>query len=119
EIEPVSPRDFMRFLFAWQHVVPGERKEGSDALAVVLGSLEGFEAPAAAWETEILPARMRQYQYHWLDDLCLAGRTGWARLARPKAVDGAPARRAGPVRNTPIALLARRNRAIWQAAAHG
>jgi ATP-dependent Lhr-like helicase len=125
EIEPVAPKDFMRFLMAWQHVIPGERKEGSDALAVVLANLEGFEAPASAWETEILPARMRQYQFNWLDDLCLAGRAGWARLARPKVAESdvqhtKPAgKRAGPVRNTPIALLARKHRAIWQAAAHG
>ena len=25
EIEPVSPADFMRFLFAWQHVEPAQR----------------------------------------------------------------------------------------------
>jgi ATP-dependent Lhr-like helicase len=118
EIEPVSTRDFMRFLFSWQHVIPGERKEGSDALAVVLADLEGFEAPASAWETEILPARMRNYQYNWLDDLCLAGRTGWARLARPKSADS-PVRRAGPVRSTPIALVARKHRGIWQLAANG
>jgi ATP-dependent Lhr-like helicase len=118
EIEPVSTRDFMRFLFSWQHVIAGERKEGSDALAVVLADLEGFEAPASAWETEILPARMRNYQYSWLDDLCLAGRTGWARLARPKSAESA-ARRAGPVRSTPIALVARKHRGIWQLAANG
>ncbi|MET0377694.1 MAG: DEAD/DEAH box helicase [Spongiibacteraceae bacterium] len=117
EIEPVPPRDFMRFLMAWQHIIPGERKEGSDALAVVLANLEGFEAPASAWETEILPARMRQYQFNWLDDLCLAGRAGWARLSRPKVSDSSGGRRAGPVRNTPIALLARKHRALWQSAA--
>ena len=32
--------------------------EGPDALAAVIGQLEGFEAPAGAWETEILPARV-------------------------------------------------------------
>jgi ATP-dependent Lhr-like helicase len=99
-------------------VIPGERKEGSDALAVVLNELEGFEAPAAAWETEILPVRMRNYQYNWLDDLCLAGRAGWARLARPKNAESG-ARRAGPVRSTPIALIARKHRGIWQMAANG
>jgi ATP-dependent Lhr-like helicase len=118
EIEPVSTRDLMRFLFSWQHVIAGERKEGSDALAVVLADLEGFEAPASAWEAEILPARMRNYQYNWLDDLCLAGRTGWARLAKPKSTEGAM-RRAGPVRSTPIALVARKHRGIWQLAANG
>ncbi len=46
EIEPVEPRDFMRFLFDWQKVSSGARVEGPDALAAVLAQLEGFEAPA-------------------------------------------------------------------------
>lgn len=118
EIEPVTTQDFMRFLFNWQHVAPDERKDGPDALAAVLNLLEGFEAPAIAWESEILPARLQHYDFTWLDDLCLAGRAGWVRLARPKGGDSAP-RRAGPVRTTPIALLARRNIALWSAQANG
>ena len=58
EIEPVAARDFLRFLFAWQHVAEDTRLEGPDALPGVLSALEGFEAPAKAWETEILPARL-------------------------------------------------------------
>src|SRR5262249_38514756 len=58
EIEPVAARDFLRFLFEWQRVTSGARMEGPDALAAVLGQLEGFEAAAGAWETEILPARV-------------------------------------------------------------
>jgi ATP-dependent Lhr-like helicase len=59
-----------------------------------------------------LPARLADYRPNWLDDLCLSGRAGWARLSRPKALD-AGAKRAGPVRTTPIALLNRRNQALW------
>jgi ATP-dependent Lhr-like helicase len=114
EIEPVTTQDFMRFLFSWQHVLPGERKSGPDALPVVLASLEGFEAPASAWESDLLPLRITDYQFTWLDDLCLAGRAGWLRLAAPAARAGG---RAGPVRSTPIALVARRHRGIWQSAA--
>lgn len=117
EIEPVTSQDFMRFLFHWQHLAASERKEGAEALAALLAKLEGFEAPAVAWETELLPARMRHYEFTWLDDLCLAGRIGWARLARPKSGEGA--RRAGPVRTTPIALLSRRHAAAWNTAALG
>jgi ATP-dependent Lhr-like helicase len=116
EIEPVTTQDFMRFLFNWQHVADDERKEGSEALAGLLNDLEGFEAPAGAWETEILPARLKDYRPNWLDDLCLSGRAGWARLTRPKNLDSG-AKRAGPVRTTPIALLNRRNQALWQSAA--
>ena len=59
EIEPVAARDFMRFLFDWQRVTTEARMEGPDALCQVVAQLEGFEAPAGAWETEILPARLR------------------------------------------------------------
>ncbi|MBS0556411.1 MAG: DEAD/DEAH box helicase [Proteobacteria bacterium] len=111
EIEPVEPRDFMRFLIDWQKVVPGARGEGPDALAAVLAQLEGFEAPAAAWETEILPARIAGYEISWLDDLCTAGRVVWSRL-RPRPANGAE-HGSGPVRATPIVLLQRRSLALW------
>lgn len=116
EIEPVTTQDFMRFLFRWQHIAADTRKEGPDALAAVLANLEGFEAPAIAWESEILPVRLQHYDFSWLDDLCLSGRAGWARLAKAKASDSP--KRAGPVRTTPIALVTRRNMAIWSAAAN-
>ena len=114
EIEPVAARDFLRFLLSWQRVAPETRMEGPDALEQVLAQLEGFEAPAAAWESEILPARLAGYDPAWLDDLCLAGRVTWMRL-RPRNTkqnnggDG----RASPVRTTPITLLGRRHVGMW------
>jgi ATP-dependent Lhr-like helicase len=114
EIEPVEPRDFLRFLFRWQRVAPGARVEGADAVAAIVSQLEGFEAPAAAWEIEILPARVNEYDPAWLDELSLAGRVVWTRLAAPSVSgDRAPS----PVRTTPIVLLARRNLAAWTALA--
>ncbi|MFX8747381.1 hypothetical protein ABTM31_20835, partial [Acinetobacter baumannii] len=59
--------------------------EGPDSVASVLGQLEGFEAAAGAWETEILPARIAEYEPAWLDEQCLAGRFVWTRLARRAA----------------------------------
>jgi ATP-dependent Lhr-like helicase len=118
EIEPVAARDFLRFLFEWQRVTDKTRMEGPDALAAVLGQLEGFEAAAGAWETEILAARVAEYEPAWLDDHCLAGRTAWARLRprnpRPEGDRGA-ANSPGPVRTTPITFLARRNAPLWSA----
>ncbi len=110
EIEPVEPRDFMRFLLRWQRIDAASRGEGPDAVAAVLSQLEGFEVPAAAWETEILPARIEGYDPAWLDDLSFAGRVVWLRLS----ASGSTAERiAGPVRTTPIALVTRRNLARW------
>jgi ATP-dependent Lhr-like helicase len=115
EIEPVAARDFLRFLFAWQHVTAEARMEGPAALAATVAQLEGFEAPAGAWESEILSARIADYEPAWLDDECLAGRVAWARIKpRNGRPDGAE-RGATPVRTTPITLLARRHAPHWQA----
>lgn len=111
EIEPVEPRDYMRFLFDWQRVCPSARVSGPEALAGVVAQLEGFEAPAAAWESDLLPARVNDYSIAWLDDLCTAGRTTWARLRN--APSDAQGGRTAPVRATPIVLLPRRQLATW------
>lgn len=110
EIEPVEARDFLRFLFEWQRVTPEGRMEGPDAVGAILSQLEGFEAPASAWETEILPTRITEYEPAWLDEQCLAGRFIWTRLAQRKSDSE---RSAAPVRGTPIVLLARRNTRVW------
>jgi ATP-dependent Lhr-like helicase len=122
EIEPVQARDFVRFLGVWQRVLPESRMQGSDALAAVLTQLEGFEAPAGAWETEIIPSRMAEYEPQWLDEHCRAGRVIWTRLAARGAAHGVAhgagperGRGASPVRSTPITLLARRNVPLWSA----
>ncbi len=109
EIEPVSPQDFMRFLCDWQHVAPHARLRGPEALANILNQLEGFEAAAGAWESELLPARLSDYSIQWLDELCSAGRVRWSRL-RP-ASEGASGK--SPVRATPIVLLPRRAQSTW------
>jgi ATP-dependent Lhr-like helicase len=114
EIEPVAARDFLRFLLTWQRVAPDARMQGPGAIDTVVAQLEGFEAPAAAWESEILPARLADYAPRWLDDRCLAGQVAWLRL-RPRsgrAGNGSESR-ATPVRTTPITLVARRHAAYW------
>jgi ATP-dependent helicase Lhr and Lhr-like helicase len=115
EIEPVAARDFLRFLFAWQHVAADGRMEGPKAIAATVAQLEGFEAPAGAWETEILPARVADYDPAWLDDECLAGRVAWARLKPCEARPDSGERGATPLRTTPITLLARRHAPLWKA----
>ena len=112
EIQPVSPADFMQFLFTWHHLAPDTRLKGADAVTAVLRMLEGVEAPAAAWESEILPSRVSDYDYAWLDNLCLSGKYAWGRL-RPHRSNGENGKTAGPIRTTPIAIVDRMNRSLW------
>ena len=105
EIEPVSPADFMRFLFAWQHVTPSARLTGVEGLQAVIEQLDGFEIAAGAWERAVLPARIDRYEPSLLDMLCLTGEVGWARLS-PAATSVVSA--------TPIALYVREHADAWQ-----
>jgi ATP-dependent Lhr-like helicase len=47
----------------------------------VLQQLQGFEAPASAWEPHLLARRIARYDPKVLDDLCLTGAVGWGRLS--------------------------------------
>jgi ATP-dependent Lhr-like helicase len=107
EIEPVATGDFMRFLFRWQRVHPETRQQGPQALAAMLTQLEGFEAPAAAWEGDILPARLQDYDPTWLDSLCLSGKTAWTRLSAGSAG-------LNPVKSSPLSLIGRRHLGYWR-----
>jgi ATP-dependent Lhr-like helicase len=109
EIEPVSPADFMRFLFAWQHVDAEHRLIGIDGLRSVLEQLDGFELAADGWERAVLPARVDGYDASMIDTLCLTGEVGWARLSAPsvEATQVVPA--------TPVALFLRGHAESWAA----
>jgi ATP-dependent Lhr-like helicase len=80
QIRPVPPAELIRFLLRWQHVQPGARLHGPEGVLKVVEQLEGLELPAAAWERDVLPARIEGYQPAWLDELCLSGEVAWARL---------------------------------------
>jgi ATP-dependent Lhr-like helicase len=109
EIEPVTARDFMRFLLRWQHVAPGTHREGRLGVLAVVEQLQGFELAAGAWERDILPARVDGYRIDRLDDLCLSGDVTWGRLSLRTNGDEDTPRRSGmsPSRATPITLAVR------------
>ena len=103
-VEAVPITDYVRFLTHWQHASPASRLEGRAGLLEVLEQLAGIEAPAAEWEAQILPTRVRDYDPRWLDELCLSGEVVWARLtprAEPTGRSGAPS----PA--TPLAFVRR------------
>jgi ATP-dependent Lhr-like helicase len=110
EIQPVSVSDFCRFLVAWQRLGAEHWAEGADGLAAVLEQLDGYELPAAAWEPEVLAARVKDYDPQWLDRLCLTGRIGWGRLTPPPHYKSRPF---APLRTSPIALYLREHLAVW------
>src|SRR5438034_5079305 len=80
EIQPVSQRDFYRFLFAWQRADQKHRVEGVEGLQSVLEQLDGCELPLAAWESAVLAARVADYDPEWLDRLCFSGQIGRAHV---------------------------------------
>ena len=106
EIEPVTAADFLRFLLHWQHVAAEDQVNGVDGLAAVVEQLEGFELAAAAWEHDVIPARVADFGAEQIDRLCMSGRVAWGRLT--------PGSRA-PLRTSPIALLLREHGNVWKA----
>jgi ATP-dependent Lhr-like helicase len=117
EIEPVSPADFMRFLFVWQHAHPSSRLMGVEGLRTIVGMLDGFEVAAKSWEQSVLPARVDRYEPELLDTLCLTGEAAWARLSTPSGAEPEAAGRL--VSTTPIALFVHDHAAVWQTPGDG
>jgi ATP-dependent Lhr-like helicase len=77
-----------------------------------------LELPAPAWELQVLPARVENYDPADLEHLCLAGVVAWGRLKSGAATNGDEApqqpramrrnkRILAPARNAPISFLLR------------
>jgi ATP-dependent Lhr-like helicase len=132
EVEPLSAQDYMRFLFRWHHF--DEPLRGTGGLLKAVSLLQGYEAPAAAWEVFLLPARMKQYFPELLEKACFNGEVAWGRLtlrartaaampgprrgvpAEPVEPSGPPSRGASPNRNANITFV-RREELDWMLAA--
>jgi ATP-dependent Lhr-like helicase len=120
EIQPVTPAQFLRWLLRWQHVTPGTQLSGERGTIEVLRQLQGFEAPANAWESQILARRIASYEPKLIDRLCLVGVAGWGRLSRRRLAAEGPgsSRRVVPSSVAPIAFFLREE-AEWLALAPG
>ncbi|HEX2272554.1 MAG TPA: helicase-related protein, partial [Acidimicrobiales bacterium] len=105
-VQAVTAQDFMRFLLRWQHVAAGTQLAGEAGLVAVLEQLQGFEAAAVTWETELFARRVRHYEPAWLDRLCHNGEVAWLRLT-PRALDDPDTPTAAPSKATPIAVVFR------------
>jgi ATP-dependent Lhr-like helicase len=104
EIRPITAAEFLQFLACWQHVDEEHRLDGPRGVAQVVAQLAGFEAPAAAWEGSVLPARVRGYRREWLDEITLSGEAAWGRLWGAGSA---------PIRATPICLVPREELDAW------
>jgi ATP-dependent Lhr-like helicase len=104
EIEPVSASAFLQFLACWQHVDADYQLDGPHGVGQVLRQLAGFDAPAWAWESQILPRRVKGYRREWLDEVTLSGEFAWGRFW-----GGA----ASAIRITPITFVPREQLDSW------
>ena len=111
EIEPVSPAVLMRFFVEHQSASAGEAKRGLEGLYAVVEQLGGLDLAAAAWERDVLPRRIADYDPQLLDMLSFTGRIAWARAA-----ESGDRRVQGPIRTTPIALFPREQLAVLRSA---
>src|SRR5712675_3535909 len=120
QIQPVTAAQFMRWLLHWQHVAPGTQLLGERGTLEALQQLQGFEAPANAWEDRILAKRIANYDAKILDQLCLTGAVGWGRLSpHPAMTDSMDQirRRVVPSSVAPITFFVREE-ADWMIARH-
>jgi ATP-dependent Lhr-like helicase len=100
----------MRWLLRWQHVAPSTQLLGERGTLEALRQLQGYEAPANAWERQILGRRVANYDPKILDQLCLTGAVGWGRLSpHPALLDDSRegTRRVIPTSVAPITFFIR------------
>ena len=73
----VAPEVYADYLIRHQGLHRETQREGSQALTLVLEALQGFSASADLWESEIFPARIRDYRPSWLDEILACGAFSW------------------------------------------
>ena len=115
QVASVTPAEFMRWLLCWQHIAPGSQVLGERGTLEIVQQMQGFEAPASAWERQILKRRVADYDPDVLDHLCLAGAAGWGRVSPHPAtfeLTSARRRRIVPTSVAPITFFARED-ADW------
>ncbi len=86
QVEPVDPLAYARFLPSWQGV--GGSLRGADGVLTAIDQLVGLALPASAWESLVLPARVRDYSPAMLDELTTAGEVMWSGAGTLPGNDG-------------------------------
>jgi ATP-dependent Lhr-like helicase len=75
EVEPVGADALGRFLMTWHGI--GSQRRGPEAVLDAVEQLQGASVPASLLESQILPARVADYQPAMLDLLMAAGEIVW------------------------------------------
>lgn len=96
EVEPVPQAALGRFLPDWQKVgalaptgsAPRPGLRGIDGLVTAIDQLAGVAIPASAWESLVLPSRVRDYSPAMLDELTTTGEVLWAGRGELPGNDG-------------------------------
>jgi ATP-dependent Lhr-like helicase len=95
EVEPVPQRALGRFLPDWQHVGalgtgdgPRPALRGIDGVVAAIDQLGGVALPASAWESLILPSRVRDFLPTMLDELTTTGEVLWSGHGELSGGDG-------------------------------
>jgi ATP-dependent helicase Lhr and Lhr-like helicase len=120
EIQSVTPAQFMNWLLRWQHVAFGSQLLGERGTLEAVQQMQGFEAPANSWESQILKRRVADFDSKMLDQLCLTGAVGWGRLSpHPATLEPFTdaRRRVIPTRIAPITFFVRDD-ADWMMPRH-
>jgi ATP-dependent helicase Lhr and Lhr-like helicase len=125
-VKPVSLQVYTQYLFDLHQIRNADDDsstltlartlDGQTQLQTSLKLMDGIAAPAACWEADIFPSRIKDYDPGWLDVMCISGRVAWGRFV--PALTNKPAqekRRGGPIKSTPITFSSRENLDIWQA----
>ena len=113
EISPTDLPAFAAFLQRWQHVDPRDRLDGEAGVARVVQQLEGLARPAAAWERDVLPARVAQYEPSWLSHVAGNGAVVWAGGQRPERTRSAAGAALSPAALATIRFFERGTGAVW------
>lgn len=86
QIEAVDNSQFAAFIADWQAVT--NPRPGVDALFDAIEQLQGIPLPASVLETEILPARVKDYRLGQIDELLVSGELLWRGIESVGSNDG-------------------------------
>nr|WP_259557200.1 ATP-dependent helicase [Brachybacterium sillae] len=80
-IAPADPAAYALLLGRWQHV-EGTPLRGADGLLTAIDQLAGVTLPMSVWESQVLPARVRDMSPGLLDGLLASGEVSWTAHGR-------------------------------------